>query len=97
MQVLITGGAGFIGSHLLQRLHGKPGLQLTVVDNLDTGCRDYVPADVEFIQADIRSQELEAHVLPVTISTRLCIWPLRPWCLFLWTIPGRIATSICWD
>src|SRR5574344_997069 len=60
MQILITGGAGFIGSHLLQRLHGKPGLQLTVVDNLDTGYREYVPEDVEFIQADIRSQELEA-------------------------------------
>ena len=60
MKILITGGAGFIGSHLLQRLHGKPGLQLTVVDNLDTGYREYVPEDVEFIQADIRSQELEA-------------------------------------
>lgn len=59
MNILITGGAGFIGSHLLARLHGRPELKLTVVDNLDTGFREYVPEDVEFIQLDIRSRELE--------------------------------------
>lgn len=59
MNILITGGAGFIGSHLLQRLQGKAEFRVTVVDNLDTGCREYIPDGMEFINADIRSQELE--------------------------------------
>lgn len=59
MNILITGGAGFIGSHLLQRLQGKAEFKVTVVDNLDTGCLDNIPAGMEFINVDIRSHELE--------------------------------------
>ena len=36
MKVLITGGAGFVGSHLADRLHGE-GHEITVIDNLSTG------------------------------------------------------------
>jgi nucleoside-diphosphate-sugar epimerase len=36
MKILITGGAGFVGSHLADNLH-KAGHEITVIDNLSTG------------------------------------------------------------
>jgi UDP-glucose 4-epimerase len=51
---LVTGGAGFIGSHLVERLLAR-GDTVTVVDNLSTGSRDNLtPHDrLEFIEADL--------------------------------------------
>ncbi len=43
-RVLVTGGAGFIGSHLADRLLAD-GFAVTVLDNLATGVRERVPAD----------------------------------------------------
>ena len=50
---LITGGAGFIGSHLADRLLSL-GHKVRVVDNLTSGSRSNLADDVEFLQADIR-------------------------------------------
>jgi UDP-glucose 4-epimerase len=52
-KLLVTGGAGFIGSHLCEGLLAR-GHQVRVLDNLSYGRRDFVPAGVEFIQGDIR-------------------------------------------
>lgn len=55
--VLITGGAGFVGSHvawLLCRL----GFHVTVVDDLSTGHRAAVPPSASFVLADLRKAEL---------------------------------------
>ena len=52
MRVLVTGGAGFIGSHLVDALLGR-GDEVTVVDDLSTGRRDRVPAEARFLAADI--------------------------------------------
>ena len=52
--VLITGGAGFIGSHIADRL--VESCQVTVLDNLSSGSREYVPAEAELIKADIRDE-----------------------------------------
>lgn len=49
---LVTGGAGFIGSHLADALLGQ-GFELVVVDNLSTGLRENVPAGARFVQADV--------------------------------------------
>ncbi len=49
---LVTGGAGYIGSHLVKLLH-KRGDTVVVVDNLRQGHRAAVPADVRLIQADL--------------------------------------------
>ncbi|WP_257160443.1 NAD-dependent epimerase/dehydratase family protein [Corynebacterium cystitidis] len=54
MRTLVTGGAGFIGSHLTDLLI-KEGHQVTVVDNLSHGKRSNVNPGAEFVEADIRT------------------------------------------
>ena len=54
--VLITGGAGFIGSHLCEGLLAA-GHRVRVLDSLVYGQREWVPAAAEFIQGDIRDGE----------------------------------------
>lgn len=53
---LVTGGAGFIGSHLVEALL-KRGDKVKVLDNLSTGKKENLPDGVEFIKADIRNLE----------------------------------------
>jgi UDP-glucose 4-epimerase len=52
MRVLITGGAGFIGSHLADRLLAD-GHQVLILDNLTTGRRGNVPEGATFIEANV--------------------------------------------
>jgi UDP-glucose 4-epimerase len=54
--VLVTGGAGFIGSHLVERLLAD-GHAVTVLDNLSTGRRQHVPTDAELVEADVGDRE----------------------------------------
>jgi UDP-glucose 4-epimerase len=58
MKVLVTGGAGFIGSHVVDALI-KQGYQVVVVDNLSTGRPENVNPAAKFYQADICNPELE--------------------------------------
>ncbi len=53
-KVLVTGGAGFIGSHLVDALV-EEGHSVVVIDNLSTGKRSQVNKKAKFIKADIRS------------------------------------------
>jgi dTDP-L-rhamnose 4-epimerase len=60
-RVLITGGAGFVGSHLADALL-RAGYQVRIYDNLTpqvhpTGRPDYLPAEVEFIRGDMLDVE----------------------------------------
>jgi UDP-glucose 4-epimerase len=50
--VLVTGGAGFIGSHLVDALLAR-GDDVVVLDNLSTGSRDNVHADAELVEGDV--------------------------------------------
>lgn len=50
---LVTGGAGFIGSHLTRALLAS-GRRVTVLDNLSVGRREAVPAGARFVHGDIR-------------------------------------------
>jgi len=53
---LITGGAGFIGSHVAERFLAE-GWTVHIMDNLVTGKRENVPAKATFHEVDIRSRE----------------------------------------
>ena len=58
MEVLVTGGAGFIGSNIVDGLI-EEGHKVIVVDNLSTGKKENLNDKAEFYQLDIRDQELE--------------------------------------
>ncbi len=63
--VLITGGAGFIGSHLVDALLAK-GYSVRVLDNLSTGKRSNLPLDdarVQLVEGDVADAELLAQVV----------------------------------
>ena len=53
-RVLVTGGAGFIGSHVADR-YLEAGYEVTVLDDLSSGRRENVPAAATFVQEDVRS------------------------------------------
>ena len=54
MKILVTGGAGFIGSHLVDELVEK-GHEVAVIDNLSTGKKDNLNPNAEFHELDINS------------------------------------------
>jgi UDP-glucose 4-epimerase len=56
--LLITGGAGFIGSHLAADAVAQ-GHRVVVLDNLSTGRRENVPAGAELIERDLREDGVE--------------------------------------
>ncbi len=58
MKVLVTGGAGFIGSHVVDE-YIKAGFDVVVVDNLKTGKRENLNPDAKFYLLDVRAEEIE--------------------------------------
>ncbi len=56
MRLLITGGAGFIGSHIAERSLAL-GWQVAIIDDLSSGRRENVPDGAEFFQVDIQDRE----------------------------------------
>ena len=51
-KAIVTGGAGFIGSHLVDELI-KQGVEVTILDNLSTGKKENINPKAEFIECDI--------------------------------------------
>jgi len=62
MSVLVTGGAGYIGSVVVEQLAGT-GERVVVLDNLATGHRDAVEALAVFVEGDIRDNALVEQLL----------------------------------
>ncbi len=62
MTWLVTGGAGYIGAHVV-RAFGERGLGAVVLDDLSSGHRGFVPDDVPFVDGDIRDTALVTRTL----------------------------------
>ena len=61
MSALVTGGAGYIGSHMVRFLR-EEGRDVVVVDDLSSGHRDAVPEDVPFVEANVGDADRMKHV-----------------------------------
>src|SRR5947199_1153930 len=61
MRAMVTGGGGFIGSHLVDALLAR-GDEVHVVDNLSTGSRENLASSAELHELDIRDEALEQLV-----------------------------------
>lgn len=59
---LVTGGAGYIGAHVVRALSAA-GMNPVVIDNLSSGIRGFVPDPVPFVDGDILDTELLARTL----------------------------------
>jgi UDP-glucose 4-epimerase len=65
-RVVVTGGAGFVGSHLVDRLIEDN--DVVVVDDLSNGDPDLVPADAAFIEGDLRDPDVAAEAITADVD-----------------------------
>ena len=62
MTVLVTGGAGYIGSHVVLALRDR-GKACVVIDDLSTGSKSLLPGDVELVAGDIGDATLIGRLI----------------------------------
>jgi UDP-glucose 4-epimerase len=62
MGVLVTGGAGYIGSHMVLELIDA-GEDVIVLDNLSTGFRWAIPGEAKFVEGDVGDHNLVRRLL----------------------------------
>jgi len=62
MKVVVTGGAGFVGSNLSRNLISR-GHEVIIIDDLSTGLLDNVPKGVEFVKSSVLDKNLISKVI----------------------------------
>lgn len=83
LKILVTGGAGFIGSHMADRLVAE-GHHVIVFDNLCTGFCENIPAGVEFVNGDVRDANAVEEVFTKGIEA-------------VFHIAGQASTIVSFD
>ena len=71
MNILVTGGAGFIGSHIVDSLISK-GHNVIIIDNMLTGQKDLINPEAKFYQEDIRNLEELNKIIKENKIERIC-------------------------
>ena len=71
MRVLVTGGAGFIGSHIVDALIAS-GHSVLVVDDLSTGQRENLNPAAEFFEYDVSAWDFQFRVAERFVATHIC-------------------------
>ena len=70
-RVMVTGGAGFIGSHLVEALLAR-GDEVVIYDDLSMGRRENVPEQAQLVIGDIRDhQRVAAHLKGIDLVYHL--------------------------
>lgn len=62
MAILVTGGAGYIGSHMVWALHDR-GESVVVIDDLSTGFDAVLPHDIAFVNGDVGDEALVGQLI----------------------------------
>ena len=62
MKILLTGGAGYIGSHVSLELLDK-GHQVSIIDNLVNGSKKLLPVKADFLECDIEDEKKISNFL----------------------------------
>lgn len=71
MKILLTGGAGFIGSHIADALL-EAGREVVVMDDLSSGSAENVPEKALFLEADIRDRDAVARAFEAHRFDAVC-------------------------
>ncbi len=71
MRVMVTGGAGFIGSHLTKTLLERD-TEVCILDNLSTGKREHVPEGVPFFEVDLTDKDAVMSAVSRFSPTHVC-------------------------
>ena len=70
MKILVTGGAGFIGSHLMRKLE-EAGHEAIALDNLSTGLRENLLPTMKLVVMDIHDKEVTPWWIRKMTCTRM--------------------------
>lgn len=77
MKILVTGGAGFVGTNLIKRLL-KEGHQVVSIDNYNTGLRDNHQKGAEYLEYDIRNINSYDWIKPEFVFHMAAIARIQP-------------------
>ena len=98
MAILVLGGAGYIGSHMVDRLVEAGQEKVVVVDSLVTGHRAAVHPDAIFYQGDLSDQDFMRKVFKTLML--MLLFTLRPihWLVNQWKNHSNIliTTLLVW-